>query len=221
MSYYGAIHCGYCYEKGHNRVSCEKRKKEVEERRLVDPNSWTVQQYDAEKAARKVRCCKYCDEEGHNRRSCQSLKDDLKKAHSRCSEWRVSALKAMDELGLGIGSLVLHANEPVLVTGIRWDFGSHYAAVDMENTENFKELFAYTNWQTRPRTPMMLEVKRLKDNSWGQTEVAFPMHPVAAPFSDTKLLSAAPKSFTDSAPEDWVNDDPPYRVLEKFNPANW
>ena len=221
MSYNGTIHCGYCYEKGHNRVTCEKRKENVEKQRLIDPNSWSVQQYDQERAARKVRSCKYCNNEGHNRRSCELLKEDRKKAYSDCSEWRVSALKAMDELGLGIGSLVLHANEPVLVTGFKWDTGSHYATIDMENREKWQELFAYTTWQTRPRSPLVLEVKRLSSNSWAGTRVQFPKHPEVAPYSDTTLLSAAPKSFAESAPKDWVNDDPPFRILEKFNPANW
>jgi hypothetical protein len=68
---------------------------------------------------------------------------------------------------------------------------------------------------------MMLEIKRLNNEHWGQNEIAFPEHPIAAPYSNTKLLSAAPKSFTDSAPEGWTNGEPPLRVLEKFNPDNW
>jgi hypothetical protein len=102
-----------------------------------------------------------------------------------------------------------------------WGHGSHYAAVDMDNTENHRELFAHTNYHTRPRTPLLLKIKRLNEDRWGQTEVPFPKHPLVAPFSDTTLLSPAPKSFADSAPEGWVADTPPHRVMEKFNPDRW
>ena len=222
MSYGSTIYCGYCYEKGHNKLSCEKRKEYMEKERLENPDSYEVRDYDAKERQRRVRCCKYCGDTGHNRRSCEDLKKDLKIVHSDCSDWRKSALNAMDELGLGIGSLVLHDNEPVLVVGFDWDSGSHWAAVNMNDPETRQQLFAHTNWNTRPRTPMMLMIKRTNPDYYrGQNMVPFPKHPVVAPVSETTMLSPAPKSFKNDAPVDWASGEPPFRVMAQFNPDNW
>ena len=222
MSYNSTIYCGWCYEKGHNRLSCEKHKEYIEKERAANPNSYDVREYDRVQASRRVRSCKYCGEEGHNRRSCKDLKEHLKEAHSDCSEWRKNALNAMDELGLGIGSLVLHDNEPVLVVGFDWDSGSHWAAMDMDDPTIRERYFVGMSWNVRPREPMMLMIKRTNPNYYrSQNMVPFPKHPVVAPTSVTTMLSPAPKSFKSEAPKDWVSDEPPKRVMAQFDPANW
>ena len=64
-NYAGTVRCGHCYQRGHNKAGCPKRKERVEKLRETDPGNWQVQRADQEREARvarakKPRTCTYC-----------------------------------------------------------------------------------------------------------------------------------------------------------------
>ena len=70
MSWNGTVYCGYCGKQGHNRRGCTDLKDYVKE----NPDSYTAQQHNRNRAAVKNRACSYCKEPGHTRRKC-AVKD--------------------------------------------------------------------------------------------------------------------------------------------------
>ncbi len=73
--------CGYCYERGHNRTTCPKMKKNYKiamtknkaERSYSDIRA--IREYeDIQRKKKKNRRCTYCDQKGHNRTTCPSKK---------------------------------------------------------------------------------------------------------------------------------------------------
>ena len=71
MSYNGTVRCSYCYNTGHNRSSCPKLKKFIEE----NPDSWRAVQARDAKARASKRKCSWCGNTGHNARTCPWRKD--------------------------------------------------------------------------------------------------------------------------------------------------
>ena len=219
VSYNGTIYCSYCWEKGHNRLYCEKRKNDVEKTRKDQPDHYLVREYDEAHKSKSVRSCKYCKEEGHNRRSCKILKKDKARAFSECSEWRTQALKAMDELGLGVGALVRVADRIGLVMSLNWNIGSQLATKDRYGRTDSRDDSRGYQWLSFGYAPRMLEVK-FAQTSW-MVGVTFPIHPLVSPHSDVEVLSPAPESFSKEAPKGWVKEEPPYDVTKHFIPENW
>jgi len=219
VSYNGTIYCSYCWVKGHNKLYCEKRKNDVEETRKDQPDHYLVREYDEVHKSKSVRSCKYCRSEGHNRRSCKALKKDQARALSECSEWRTQALKAMDELGLGIGALVRVNDRMGLVMGLNWGMGSQLATKDRYGRSKSKKSGREREWLEYGYVPRILEVK-FPQTSW-TLGVAFPTHPLVAPHSEVEILSPAPESFSKDAPEGWIEDQLPYDVYKHFLPENW
>ena len=103
MSYSGTVHCGHCYDKGHNKSACPKMRREAAE----NPDSWqakTVARYEARRAQPKI--CSYCDESGHTRAGCNDMKAHKSQFQEDLILWRQAMVKWMQDTGLGIGSLV-------------------------------------------------------------------------------------------------------------------
>jgi len=103
MSYSGTVHCGHCYEKGHNKTACPKMRREA----AANPDSWQAQQI-AKIEARKSRpkICSYCDTSGHTRAGCDTMKQHKITFTADAILWRSAMAKWMKEAGLGIGALV-------------------------------------------------------------------------------------------------------------------
>ena len=103
MSYSGTVHCGHCYEKGHNKTACPKMRREA----AANPDSWQathVARYAARKAKPKI--CSYCDGSGHTRAGCDDMKAHKAVFREDLILWRSAMVKWMQDTGLGIGSLV-------------------------------------------------------------------------------------------------------------------
>jgi len=103
MSYSGTVHCGHCYDKGHNKTACPKMRREA----AASPDSWQareVAKYEARKAKPKI--CSYCDESGHTRAGCDDMKAHKLQFQEDLILWRQAMVKWMQDTGLGIGSLV-------------------------------------------------------------------------------------------------------------------
>ena len=125
-NYKRTVRCGHCYEVGHNKSACPKRKQDLKEsierytKELAEDN-WA---YDWEKANTERylrnskdqlhkmetrgqnRKCGFCGEEGHTRRSCPHRKAKVTEATTRAIDLRKFAAKQMIAEGFGPGALI-------------------------------------------------------------------------------------------------------------------
>ena len=132
-NYNGTVTCGYCYNQGHNKRSCQTYTERTRQdyQRAKDEGSTDVEYYarrlakrtginpeSGEKQKRRDesygRKCSYCREGGHSRRTCSSIKDDHRNYRRMASVVRKDMLARMQEQGFGIGSLVT-------LTGSQWN----------------------------------------------------------------------------------------------------
>ena len=135
-NYSGTIRCGHCYERGHNRASCEKLTEQLARRFEIlhkavkdgqrDEDDYTFARtrellakrtgedpVTGEKRRRRRktyggRVCGYCGENGHNRRTCPQQKADRDRFAAMTVETRATVLDAMREHGFGPGALLAH-----------------------------------------------------------------------------------------------------------------
>jgi len=135
MSWNGTVTCSYCYQDNHNRRSCEKLKKHVEE----NPDSWRASEYKLSKERGKARTCSYCKTSGHNRKTCGARKSDIYRATKVNKEWCSRLVDYLNSAGLTIGSLVTcpepgWGNEEKeslgVVTGFNWTGANFMSATD-------------------------------------------------------------------------------------------
>lgn len=131
MSWNGTVQCGACWEKGHNKRSCPKRKERIERLREQDPDDYRVRSYDEEQAKGKKRSCKYCSVVGHNTKTCAKKKQDLKVVNIANKHYRTKWIDELLEAGIVPGTLIncgtvtdrnynRHENCPGIVTDIQW-----------------------------------------------------------------------------------------------------
>lgn len=101
-----SVYCGYCGQRGHNRLSCPQRMKDAAE----NPDSYVALRVKREKEERErrvaKRTCTYCGGKGHNRRGCKVLKADKVAVLDKLRAYRDKFAKAMSTSGFGIGALV-------------------------------------------------------------------------------------------------------------------
>ena len=157
MSWSGTLRCSHCYSQGHNRRTCpviieqylqSYKRADTEngrthyaqelEKRGIDPKTgkkMTVAQRTKRGAGRAAMRCGYCREVGHTRRSCQNLKNDYEVYKHLSRQYRTEFLVALREVGVGVGSLMLHRQYgyipltreygyqqmPSMIVGIRWE----------------------------------------------------------------------------------------------------
>jgi hypothetical protein len=149
-NYKRTIRCGYCYEIGHNKSSCEAKKqmhkdniagyeKMLQRDDLTNSDRLHAERHLARhkkqvaKATNlgKHRRCSYCKEEGHTRRTCNHRKADMKTFAKKCLEAREQFVERMVATGFGIGSLGYRGDyygqtdELTIVESIMWDRVTH------------------------------------------------------------------------------------------------
>ena len=136
------MHCGYCYNQGHNKRGCPKMRNDAK-----NGDHWAQQKVDGYKtraASQKAaggRKCGYCEERGHTRRTCATLKSNKRISQRLNREYRKAALVWFKSIGLGTGALVKYDGSVYisgkgriegphigLVTGIRWNDLHHRIA---------------------------------------------------------------------------------------------
>ena len=136
-NYKRTVTCGHCYEKGHNKGSCEKRKVDLAERVKVyekelsnpDLEGWrrtNAERYlersksDLNKMLTKGqnRKCGYCSETGHTRRTCPERKSEVSRVTDETIDFRNRVVERLVSDGFGPGALVKvrhrHGEEPRL-----------------------------------------------------------------------------------------------------------
>ena len=110
MSYNGTVRCGYCYNEGHNRATCPKRKKDAKTCEYTARH--LANETERRKESVRMRRCSYCNgdarggKERHNRRGCMLKKSDMAMAKDRNIEYRNTAVSKLKEAGLGPGALI-------------------------------------------------------------------------------------------------------------------
>ena len=101
-----SVYCGYCGQRGHNKLSCPQRMKDAAE----NPDSYVALRVkrEREERARRVanRSCTYCSGKGHNRRGCKVLKADKAAVLDKLRAYRDKFAKAMSDSGFGVGALI-------------------------------------------------------------------------------------------------------------------
>ena len=123
-----SVYCGYCSQRGHNKLGCPERKAAAE----ANPDGYIGRQvkYEKETRARTVanRTCTYCRQPGHNRAGCKVMKEDKKTVTEKLVDYRSRFLNRMREVGFGVGSLVKTKSlvdpefeEVHMITEINWE----------------------------------------------------------------------------------------------------
>jgi len=144
MSWHDTVHCGYCYTRGHNRIGCPARKRDVAAARAKNENDqgWRdrglITQDERYKSRKKgPRYCSYCrsrhseSESGHNRRKCHRMSSDQLAFTLFNKMWRHRLLDSLRLHGIGIGAMIKVRSTrrwtgdtnalTGLVTSIHWD----------------------------------------------------------------------------------------------------
>ena len=131
-NYKRTVRCGYCYEKGHNRSACPKRKTDLQEsvKRYTKELAETdrpADDYQVRNAERylqhaknelhkigtrgKNRKCGFCGEEGHTRRTCSHRKIKVAEQLKKTLDVRKRVADRMIDDGFGPGALIKVKNQ--------------------------------------------------------------------------------------------------------------
>ena len=106
MSY---VYCGFCGNRGHNKLGCPSRKKIAQEQ----PDHYIARQIAREKCDRAIitasRQCSYCRQKGHNRRGCLTRKTDIIKANQCQIKFVSDFFSHCSQLGLLPGALIMQS----------------------------------------------------------------------------------------------------------------
>ena len=137
-NYTRTVRCGHCYEIGHNKSACPKRKQDLQEqfdyytKQIAEDDfegDWHKNQAQRhlnnierqlEKMANrgKNRKCGFCGEGGHTRRTCKSRNIAAENAMAQTIDLRKKAAQKMADAGFGPGCLVKAAiyghDDPIL-----------------------------------------------------------------------------------------------------------
>ena len=104
-----ARRCTWCYESGHNRRTCPKKKEYIKD----NPDSAHAKAWAAHdniiknsvKASSKKRTCGYCEEKGHNARTCSVKKSHRAELVRLCKRANEYMVKTSYKVGATPGSL--------------------------------------------------------------------------------------------------------------------
>ena len=106
MSWNRTVRCGHCYQEGHNKRGCPKRKQYAAE----NPDSYVARQMADQAARAKKRRCTFCAKIGHNRRGCAEFKTTTAQAERDSRKYRRDFVKYIREVGLTPGALIVRRN---------------------------------------------------------------------------------------------------------------
>ncbi len=126
-NYKRTVRCGYCYEKGHNKSACPKRKTDLKEsierytRELAETDR-PADDYQVRNMERYLRQskeqlhkmetrgqnrkCGFCGEPGHTRRTCSHRKAKVAEQLAKTLDIRKRVAERMVAYGFGPGSLI-------------------------------------------------------------------------------------------------------------------
>ena len=179
-NYKRTVRCGHCYEVGHNKSSCEKRKTQLREnverytKELAEDNfadSWqkenierylinSKQQLDSVTKKGKKRSCGYCHQVGHTRRTCPTRKTEVQEYSRKLMIARTKMADKLTGEGIFVGALIKpHRDDALAVI-------TKIALKDIGLSDVIKEEHFTT------RNSVFYEFITPQTNSWGQTKTA-------------------------------------------------
>mgnify|MGYP001458074413 CR=1 FL=1 len=94
--------CSYCYQYGHNKRTCPKRKADLKAA-ADNGNEWAKAELNKKAKARR---CSFCGSLDHDRRKCPSLEKIHTVLAGALKKTREFVAEKCDEHGFGVGSLV-------------------------------------------------------------------------------------------------------------------
>ena len=147
-NYKRTVRCGYCYEKGHNKSACPKRKVDLKESierytKELAENSWPEDDWQRKNTERYLRHskdqlhkmetrgqnrkCGFCGDVGHTRRTCPERKRQTAEQLAKTLEIRKKVISRMLDAGFGPGALISvgqeHDNRPIMAVVQSVDLG--------------------------------------------------------------------------------------------------
>ena len=214
MSWNRTVTCSECYNTGHNKNGCPRRKERYEAALAVPEEDRgyserrIIQDFEYKKERNSSRKCSYCDEQGHNRRSCTKLKGHFAHIAEMNRAYRTKMVEWVQEQGVNVGALLRTPEKPSslsLVTGITWD---------------------YLNiWQGEiPRFVLAKFMNALEDRYSNQYTIPDnPDWPTGADWKHSESYSArsyavevvGPVSIPATAPAGWAEDTQPVKEYFK------
>lgn len=161
-NYKRTVRCNYCYEKGHNKLSCPKMKQDsldrvadyeqqLKEDKFSDEweRNYAQRQLDHHKellnkrANRgKNRKCSYCKEPGHTRRTCPVRKTDVNAEAFKVRTARVAMAPLLEEHGIGVGALLQYEDQIFTVERMDWNGIDHGAVIGQESGHYCRPIMA-------------------------------------------------------------------------------
>lgn len=141
-NYKRTVRCGYCYEKGHNKSACPKRKvdlkenverytKELAENKFAhDYERSNIERYlrNAKDSLHKMetrgqnRKCGFCGDPGHTRRTCPERKRQATEQLTKTLHVRKRTAERMMAVGFGPGALIRTTSNEKLAVVTEVDF---------------------------------------------------------------------------------------------------
>jgi len=181
--YKRTVRCGYCYEVGHNKSACPKRKQDLKHnieryKRELAENNWPEDDWQRRNTERylsqaknalhkmenrgKNRKCSHCGEPGHTKRTCTERKKEISAWTKTFIRQRDRYARAMAEAGFGIGALVEvyydRAYRLAIVTGL------HMSDIRPENDISDR---THTYWGG-PKIATLRLCKAVRDDFYGR-----------------------------------------------------
>ena len=159
MSYNGTVRCSYCHTTGHNRRTCPKLKKQIEE----NPDGYYARVERSKKAFATKRRCGHCGETGHNIRTCPELAElkQLWKQYVPLMQEYASQVTA--RLGYGYGHVIQRGNIPSVCVGMTVSPDSALWAIADDNLRN-----PITAFLDEPKF-VYIDPRGVKENGWCPT----------------------------------------------------
>ena len=125
-NYKRTVRCGYCYETGHNRSSCQMLRQHLsdsieKDKVALAKDEWEYDWQESDTRRRfehnvkklhkleskgKGRKCGYCNKPGHTRRTCSLRKEEVQTATEKTLKFRRELCDRFISHGLGPGALV-------------------------------------------------------------------------------------------------------------------
>jgi len=242
MSWNNTVTCSECYQTGHNRAGCPRRKERYqealakpEEERGYYENS-LIREMEAKKNSNTKRRCSYCAESGHNRRKCEPLAEHSEHVQRQQTAFRTAFLEHIREIGLNIGCLFKGTGDYVSKNALGIVIDINWNEVSVTNCSSGIQRFvrarplsklthnrSYDSYSIhRPDHWPIGETFPTKENCWLETSYSgevvgpseTPIEPPSGWLTDTQPVK---EFFKDRALWQWPTEN----SANNYNSCNW
>ena len=170
------VRCGYCYDIGHNKGSCTKRKKHLKEAvTAYEKDKSTINSpWPYDDAVRELykmnnkgknRSCGFCRKKGHTRRTCTDREQKVVEAMEKTLFFRKRLCEKFIAAGFGPGTLVnldLRELETEPFDSPREKYSGRLAVVTSIEFENIYPYHKYNGRSWYYSLPRVIHVQMIK-----------------------------------------------------------